>query len=127
MKVEHINNLVLTVRDIDETCNFYKDILGMEVEEFSARKKALRFGNQKLNLHQKARGFSMDADALPAGAIDICFIVADSVEQVKAELEKKNVPIEGIVERRSGGVKTTSIYFRDPDRNLVEVSNYIAQ
>jgi catechol 2,3-dioxygenase-like lactoylglutathione lyase family enzyme len=125
MNVERIDHLVLTVRDIDETCNFYKDILGMEVEEFSARKKALKFGNQKLDLRQKGRGFEPQAHLPTPGAIDICFIVTDAIEQVKTELENKKIQIEGIVERRGAAGKVTSIYFRDPDQNLIEVCNYL--
>src|SRR5882757_10404503 len=125
MNVERINHLVLTVKDIDETCNFYKDILGMEVEEYSARKKALRFGNQMLTLHQKGRQVAPMAHAPTPGSIDICFIVTDSSEQVQAELESKQIPIEGIVERRGPAGKVTSIYFRDPDQNLIEVCNYV--
>lgn len=124
MKVERINHLVLTVKDIDETCSFYRDVLGMEVEDFTARKKALRFGDQSLSLHQKGRGFDLEAAKPTPGSIDIGFTVTESIEQVKAELESKNIPIEGLVERRSAAGKTTSIYFRDPDRNLIEVSNY---
>ena len=123
MKVEHINHLVLTVKDIDTTCDFYQNILGMEVEVFSARKKALKFGNQQLNLHQKGRGFDFEAEKPTPGAIDICFKVATSVEDIKAELEQNNIQIEGIVEHRGPSGKTTSIYFRDPDRNLIEVIN----
>jgi catechol 2,3-dioxygenase-like lactoylglutathione lyase family enzyme len=123
MNVERINHLVLTVKDIEETCNFYKDILGMEVEEFSARKKALKFGNQTLNLHQKGRQLDPKAYAPTPGAIDICFIVTDSIEQVKTELKNKKIQIEGIVERRDAAGKITSIYFRDPDQNLIEVCN----
>jgi catechol 2,3-dioxygenase-like lactoylglutathione lyase family enzyme len=124
MKVERIDHLVLTVKDIDETCRFYQDILGMEVEMFSARRKALKFGNQKLNLHQKGRGFLPEAHSPTPGAIDICFIVKESVEQIKTELEGKNIPIQGIVERSGAMGKIYSIYFRDPDQNLIEVSNY---
>jgi catechol 2,3-dioxygenase-like lactoylglutathione lyase family enzyme len=125
MTIDHIDHVVLTVRDIEETCNFYKDILGMEVEEFSARRKALKFGNQKLTLHQKGRELEPKAHAPTPGAIDICFIVTDSIEQVKKELEDKKIQIQGIVERRGATGKITSIYFRDPDQNLIEVSNYV--
>jgi catechol 2,3-dioxygenase-like lactoylglutathione lyase family enzyme len=124
MNVERIDHLVLTVKDIDETCDFYRDILGMEVEEFSARRKALKFGNQKLTLHQKGRGFEPQTHKPTPGAIDICFIVAESIEQVKLELESKNILIEGMVERRGAAGKIHSIYFRDPDQNLIEVCNY---
>jgi len=125
MNVERINHLVLTVKDIDETCRFYEEILGMEVENFSARRKALKFGNQKLNLHQKGRGYEPGAQSPTPGAIDICFIVTESVDQIKTELENKNIAIEGIVQRTGATGKITSIYFRDPDQNLIEVSNYL--
>jgi catechol 2,3-dioxygenase-like lactoylglutathione lyase family enzyme len=125
MNVERIDHLVLTVRDVDETCNFYKDLLGMEVETISARRKALKFGNQKLNIHQKGRGFEAADQVSQPGAIDICFIVTDPIEQIKAELENKKIKIQGIVERRVASGKITSIYFRDPDQHLVEVSSYI--
>ncbi len=126
MKVERINHLVLTVKDIDLTCSFYREVLGMEVEEFTPRKKALKFGNQSLMLHQKGRGFDLEADKPTPGSIDIGFTVTESIEQVKAELESKGIPVEGMFERRNAMGKTVSIYFRDPDRNLIEVSNFIA-
>ena len=124
MKVERIDHLVLTVRDIEDTCAFYHDILGMEVETFSVRRKALKFGNQKLNLHQKGMELEPKAKAPTPGAIDICFIVAGSLDEIKAELEHKNIPIQGIVQRTGAMGKMHSIYFRDPDHNLIEVSNY---
>lgn len=126
MKVERINHLVLTVKDIDLTCSFYREVLGMEVEEFTPRKKALRFGNQSLSLHQKGRGFDLEADKPTPGSIDIGFTVTESIEQIKTELESKNIPVEGMFERRNATGKTVSIYFRDPDRNLIEVSNFTA-
>ena len=124
MKVERIDHLVLTVKDIEATCGFYHDILGMEVETYSVRRKALKFGNQKLNLHQKGSEFETKADKPTPGAIDICFIVEDSLDDIKRELESKNIQIQGIVQRTGAMGKIHSIYFRDPDENLIEVSNY---
>jgi catechol 2,3-dioxygenase-like lactoylglutathione lyase family enzyme len=124
MKIDRIDHLVLTVKDIDATCEFYLDVLGMEVETFSARRKALKFGHQKFTLHQKGRGFEPQAQNPTPGAMDICFIVKDPIEQVKTELESKKIQIEGIVERSGAMGKIFSIYFRDPDQNLIEVSNY---
>ncbi len=123
MTIERVNQLVLKVKDIDDTCNFYQDILGMEVETFSARKKALKFGDQKLIIHQKRRGFDLEAQDPAPGPIDICFVVTESVEQIKTELESKNIQIEGMIQRPSATGKVTSVYFRDPDQNLIEVSN----
>src|ERR1035437_3784042 len=124
MTIDRIDHLVLTVKDIDETCNFYRDILGMEVETLSARKKALKFGNQTLTLHQKGMSFAPVAHLPTPGAIDICFVVTDAIELVKTELENKNIPIEGMVGRRGVAGKINSIYFRDPDQNLIEVCSY---
>jgi len=76
-------------------------------------------------LHQKGKEFEPKAHLPTPGAIDICFIVTDTIEQVKKELESKNIQIQGIVDRRGATGKITSIYFRDPDQNLIEVSNYI--
>jgi catechol 2,3-dioxygenase-like lactoylglutathione lyase family enzyme len=124
MTIDRINHLVLKVKDIDETCKFYRDIFDMEVESLSARKRALKFGNQRLTIHQKGRGFDPEAQVPASGPIDICFVVAESVEQIKTELESKNIQIEGMIQRPGATGKITSVYFRDPDQNLIEVSNY---
>jgi catechol 2,3-dioxygenase-like lactoylglutathione lyase family enzyme len=125
MIIDHIDHLVLTVADIEATCRFYDAVLGMQVETFGEGRKALKFGNQKLNLHQKGNEFEPKALVPTPGAIDICFITSDPIEQVKRELEVKNVKTEGIVERTGACGPMRSLYFRDPDGNLVEVSNYI--
>ena len=125
MKIDRIDHLVLTVNDIETTCAFYTNVLGMEVEIFGENRKALKFGNQKLNLHQKGKEFEPKADHPTPGAIDICFIITDTIEQLKAELENKNIQTQGIFERTGATGKIRSIYFRDPDQNLIEVSNYL--
>jgi len=125
MKIDRIDHLVLTVNDIEATCAFYTNVLGMEVETFGKNRKALKFGNQKLNLHQKGKEFEPKADHPTPGAIDICFITTDTIEQLKAELENKNIQTQGIFERTGATGKIRSIYFRDPDQNLIEVSNYL--
>jgi catechol 2,3-dioxygenase-like lactoylglutathione lyase family enzyme len=125
MKVERIDHLVLTVNDVEATCNFYRDVLGMEVEALSARKKALKFGNQKLDLRPKGREFASTAHLTIPGTIDICFVVAESIDRVKNELEAKGIPIEGMVQRSGATGKIHSVYFRDPDQNLIEVCSYL--
>lgn len=125
MKIDRIDHLVLTVTDIEATCTFYTNVLGMEVETFGEGRKALKFGNQKLNLHQKGKEFEPKADNPIPGAIDICFITTDPVDQLRTELENKNIQTQGIFERTGATGKIRSIYFRDPDQNLIEVSNYI--
>jgi len=125
MKIDRIDHLVLTVIDIEATCMFYANVLGMEIETFAGGRKALKFGNQKLNLHQKDKEFEPKAHMPTPGAIDICFIATDTIEQLKAELENKNIQTQGIFERTGATGKIRSIYFRDPDQNLIEVSNYL--
>lgn len=125
MKIDRIDYLVLTVIDIEATCTFYRNVLGMEVETFGEGRKALKFGNQKLNLHQKGKEFEPKADHPTPGAIDICFITTDAIDQIKAELENKNIQTQGVFERTGATGKIRSIYFRDPDQNLIEVSNYL--
>ncbi|MEZ2337577.1 VOC family protein [Mucilaginibacter sp. RCC_168] len=125
MKIDRIDHLVLTVIDIEATCMFYANVLGMEIETFAGGRKALKFGNQKLNLHQKDKEFEPKTHMPTPGAIDICFIATDTIEQLKAELENKNIQTQGIFERTGATGKIRSIYFRDPDQNLIEVSNYL--
>ena len=124
MKVERIDHLVLTVTDVDETCSFYQEVLGMVVETVSPRKKALVFGNQRLDLKPKGREFYATAHLTIPGTIDICFVVSEPISQVTNELAEKNIPIEGLVERRVASGKVHSVYFRDPDQNLIEVCSY---
>jgi catechol 2,3-dioxygenase-like lactoylglutathione lyase family enzyme len=125
MNIDRINHLVLTVKDVDETCAFYHDILGMEVEIISARRRALKFGDQRFDLHQKGMRFNPEALTPTPGSIDIGFKVKESVDQIKTELENKNIAIEGIVQRPGATGKVSSIYFRDPDQNLIEVSSML--
>lgn len=127
MKIDHIDHLVLTVTDIEATCTFYTNVLGMEVETFGDQRKALKFGGQKLNLHQKGKEFEPKAQNPTPGAIDICFITADAVDQLKTELENNNIQVQGIFDRTGANSNIRSIYFRDPDQNLIEVSNYITK
>ncbi|AZB28898.1 VOC family protein [Chryseobacterium balustinum] len=125
MKISNIDHLVLTVIDIDKTIDFYTNILGFEVVMFGDNRKALTFGNQKINLHQKGKEFEPKAEHPTSGSSDLCFIVETNIENVLEELKQKNIEIiEGIVERTGALGKIRSVYFRDPDLNLIEVSNY---
>jgi catechol 2,3-dioxygenase-like lactoylglutathione lyase family enzyme len=126
MKIDRIDHLVLTVKDIERTCVFYESVLGFEVIAFEQGRKALQFGKQKLNLHQQGREFEPKAAAPTPGAIDLCFITETPIEVVRRELEEKNVPVEeGPVERTGAVGKLLSVYLRDPDQNLIEIANYI--
>ncbi|WP_375181383.1 VOC family protein [Chryseobacterium sp.] len=126
MKIKSIDHLVLTVADIEKTVDFYTSILGFEVVVFGENRKALTFGNQKINLHQKVKEFEPKAEHPTCGSADLCFISETDIYEVLQELKEKNIEIiEGIVERTGALGKIQSVYFRDPDLNLIEVSNYL--
>jgi catechol 2,3-dioxygenase-like lactoylglutathione lyase family enzyme len=123
--IDRIDHLVLTVFDVDRTLDFYRRVLGMEPVTFAGGRRALAFGRQKLNLHQAGREFEPKALKPTPGAIDLCFITADPVDEVIAHLKAQGVAIAaGPVEKTGALGPMMSVYFRDPDGNLVEVSRY---
>ncbi|WP_312513849.1 VOC family protein [Chryseobacterium culicis] len=125
MEIKNLDHLVLTVADIDKTIEFYTRILGFKAVTFGANRKALIFGNQKINLHQKGHEFEPKAGFPTCGSADLCFIAETDIHDVMAELKQNNIEItEGIVDRTGALGKIQSVYFRDPDHNLIEVSNY---
>lgn len=125
MKIDRLDHLVLTVRDIDASVAFYVDVLGMEAQTFGAGRRALAFGRQKINLHPAAAPLKPHAAAPTRGSADICLIADTPLVAVIAELQAKGVAIEeGPVPRTGATGPITSVYFRDPDGNLIEVSNY---
>ena len=124
MKVEALDHLVLTVVDIDATVNFYADVLGMEKEIFANDRVALKFGQQKINLHQVGKEFEPKANAPTAGSADLCFITKTPLAQVVTHLKRQGVEIiEGPIERTGAISRLLSIYIRDPDLNLIEIAN----
>ncbi|WP_407479678.1 VOC family protein [Elizabethkingia miricola] len=126
MRITSIDHIVLTVADIEKTVQFYTEVLGFELITFGDNRKALRFGNQKINLHQKGREFEPKALFPTSGSADICFITETGLEDVLKEFQAKNIQItEGIVERTGALGKIRSVYLRDPDSNLIELSNYL--
>ncbi len=126
MKINHLDHLVLTVASIERTCDFYSRVLGFEIVTFLGDRRALKFGQQKINLHQIGLEFEPKAVRPTAGSGDLCFIADTSVEQVIAELHAANVAIElGPVERTGALGKIRSVYLRDPDQKLIEISNYL--
>ena len=126
IKVRAIDHVVLTVADIDKTIDFYTRVLGMKEETFGGGRKALSFGNQKFNLHQKGREFEPKASHPTPGSIDICLICETPIAQVIDHLKRWNVEvIEGPVPKTGAIGKINSVYVRDPDQNLVELSNYL--
>jgi catechol 2,3-dioxygenase-like lactoylglutathione lyase family enzyme len=119
-----LDHLVLTVRDIEVTCAFYEKVLGMRRESFGAGRTALRFGRQKINLHPHPSPIDTKAAVPTPGSADLCFIAETPVEDVLAHLQACGIAVEaGPVPRTGAEGPITSVYFRDPDGNLVEVSN----
>lgn len=123
--IDRIDHVVLTVRDIDATCDFYREVLGMEVVTFGEGRRALRFGDQKFNLHQAGREFEPRAHRPTPGSADFCLITPTPMSEVIVRLAACGVEVfEGPVARTGARGPITSVYFRDPDLNLVEVSVY---
>jgi catechol 2,3-dioxygenase-like lactoylglutathione lyase family enzyme len=124
MHIDRIDHLVLTVRDIDATCAFYTRVLGMQAITFGAGRTALAFGSQKINLHQAGHEFEPKALRPTPGSGDLCFLTAVPLSEVVAHVQACGVAIEeGPVSRSGATGPIESIYLRDPDGNLVEVSN----
>ncbi|MBE3561567.1 MAG: VOC family protein [Ktedonobacteraceae bacterium] len=127
MQIDSIDHLVLTVRDIEVTCTFYSQVLGMQIVTFGNGRKALQFGSQKINLHEAGKEFEPKALTPVPGSADLCFITPLPLQQVIAHLQKHNVAIvEGPVLRTGARGTIESVYLRDPDGNLLEISNYIS-
>jgi catechol 2,3-dioxygenase-like lactoylglutathione lyase family enzyme len=125
MKIERLDHLVLTVKSIEKTCKFYSTVLGMEIINFVENRKALRFGNQKINLHEAGKEFEPRAGNPTPGSADLCFITENEIGEVIQEIEAHDIQIiEGPVGRTGALGKINSIYIRDPDNNLIEISNY---
>jgi len=128
--IHHLDHLVLTTEHEEACIQFYTKVLGMQLESFvggdpPVERRAFRFGNQKINLHLKGREFEPKAFHPTPGALDLCFIATVSIEEVQVRLEEFNVPIiEGPVQRTGATGKIQSVYVRDPDQNLIEISQY---
>jgi catechol 2,3-dioxygenase-like lactoylglutathione lyase family enzyme len=125
VKIDRLDHLVLTVGDIDATIAFYVGVLGMEAVSFGAGRRALAFGRQKINLHAAAAPLRPHAATPTPGSADLCLITATPLAEVIAHLQRAGVAIEeGPVPRSGATGPILSVYFRDPDGNLIEVSNY---
>ena len=126
MNVNRIDHLVLTVKDIELTCKFYSKVLGMEIVTFREGRKALVFGEQKLNLHEEGKGFEPKALKPTPGSIDLCFITTTSLEQAIKHFDSMGIKVvEGPVKRTGACGVINSVYIKDPDGNLLEISNYL--
>jgi catechol 2,3-dioxygenase-like lactoylglutathione lyase family enzyme len=125
VNIARLDHLVLTVADIERTCAFYTRVLGMEVVRFGEGRTALRFGRQKINLHQIDAIPGLVADQPTPGSGDLCFITEVPLSEVVPHLQACGVAIIAGPGPRAGAIGTIqSVYIRDPDQNLVEISNY---
>jgi catechol 2,3-dioxygenase-like lactoylglutathione lyase family enzyme len=129
--IKHLDHLVLTTRNIDKCIYFYKDVLGMKLETFfggmsKVERKALRYGKQKINLHVYGKEFEPKAKHPTPGSLDLCFISEIPLDKFIELLNEKKIKIvEGPVERTGATSTLRSIYVRDPDQNLIEISEEI--
>ena len=124
--IDHIDHVVLTTRDLAACLRFYSEILGMTLERFQTpteTRLALKFGNQKINVHEWGREFTPRAHVAAPGTLDLCFIASISLEEVISRLKSSKIEIlEGPVLKTGATSKLRSVYVRDPDLNLVEIS-----
>jgi catechol 2,3-dioxygenase-like lactoylglutathione lyase family enzyme len=124
--IDHLDHLVLTTRDKESCIRFYRDVLGMKLEAFrtpTEERLALKFGSQKINLHEWGREFTPRAHVAAPGTQDLCFIASVPLEDVIARLKAAGIPIlEGPVIKTGATQKIRSVYVRDPDLNLIEIS-----
>jgi len=121
--IDHLDHLVITTAHLDECIDFYTRVLGMKLEEFAGGRLALKFGEQKFNLHVKGKEFEPKATHPMPGALDFCLIAAVPLDEVIARLGKLGVPIiVGPVAKTGAVYPLRSVYIRDPDGNLVEIS-----
>lgn len=125
--IDRLDHFVLTTAQPDETIRFYTEVLGMKLETFrNGQRLALKFGRQKINIHVKGREYEPKAHAPGVGTLDFCFIASVQLEQVIESLNKHQVAIiEGPCIKTGAMGEIRSVYFRDPDLNLVEVSEYL--
>lgn len=126
MKIERLDHLVLTVRDVEATVAFYARVLGMQPVSFGAGRRALAFGQQKINLHPAEAPLMPYAARPTPGSADLCLITSTPIPELMAHLKSVGVAIEEGPVSRTGAVgPITSVYLRDPDGNLIEVSTYV--
>ena len=124
--VSRLDHLVLTVTDLEKSASFYVSVMGMKKEVFGSGRIALKYGRQKINLHEVGQEFEPKANKPMPGAADLCFITPTPLAEAMAHVKRCGVEIiEGPVERKGANGPLRSFYFRDPDNNLIEVANEI--
>ncbi|UQA51488.1 VOC family protein [Vibrio sp. ED002] len=128
MKINRLDHLVLTVKDIQTTLDFYIQVLGMESVTFGEGRVALIYGKQKINLHQLGSEFEPKARQVASGSADLCFITDTPILDIISHLEVHAIEvIEGPVQRTGAIGNILSVYIRGPDGNLIELSNYLTE
>jgi len=124
--IDHLDHLVLTTIDLEACKDFYVRVMGMQLETFGSGRLAFKFGNQKINVHLRGHEFEPKAHLPVPGALDLCFIASTSLEAVIAHLQREQWPIvEGPVQRTGATGPIRSVYVRDPDLNLIEISEQL--
>jgi len=125
LRIDRIDHIVITAFDVERTLDFYSKVMGMEPITFAGGRRGLAFGKQKINLHQSGREFEPKALKPTPGSMDLCFITETPLAEVISHLQSHGVAIaQGPVEKTGAQGPMMSVYFRDPDGNLIEVSNY---
>lgn len=123
--INSLDHLVITIENLSNTKSFYCNILGMKYEEFGEGRMALKFGQSKINLHLKGREFEPKAHVALPGTADLCFIIDGDLAEMEARLRAEGIEIiEGPVRRTGANGPIMSLYVRDPDLNLIELSSY---
>lgn len=126
MLISTIDHLVITVHDIEKSCTFYETVMGLEIISFGEERKAIKVGAQKINLHQTGNEISPCAKNPTPGSADLCFITPKPISDYLHHLKDRGIDIElGPVKRYGVSGEMDSVYFRDPDGNLLEVSHYL--
>jgi catechol 2,3-dioxygenase-like lactoylglutathione lyase family enzyme len=126
MEISKLDHLVLTVTDIEKTTSFYGSVMGMKKEVFADGRVALKYGSQKINLHELGKEFEPKANKPTPGSADLCFITQTPLDDAMTHVKRCGVEIiEGPIERTGANGSILSFYFRDPDDNLIEVANEI--
>ena len=121
--IKSIDHIVLTTRDLDKCIRFYVEVLGMQLENYGKGRIAFRFGEQKFNVHPPGFDASIKARTPTPGSLDLCFLADRPLDEVIARLKREKVPIEeGPVNRTGARFTIRSVYVRDPDQNLIEIS-----
>ena len=127
ININNIDHLVLTVHNLEKTIKFYESVLGMKKETFAEGRIALKFSNQKINLHQYKNEFEPKAQLPTPGSMDLCFIIETILDKAMSHVSEMGVEIiEGPIKRTGAMGPLLSFYFRDPDGNLIELSNQIS-